>query len=110
MRTDFPATQACLHGHRQASCQSGSKPGQPALAGLQAADNVIFMRESIESVSRRHGLVSSFLPKVDPNWAGSGAHTHISIQDREGRNLMAQLLQGLQEDGSIAESFVAGKG
>lgn len=76
---------------------------------MQAADNMIFMREAIESVTRRHGLTASLLPKPLVSWAGSGAHTHISIQDKEGSNLMGKLLKGLQGGGSIAESFVAGE-
>lgn len=79
------------------------------IAGLQAADNVIFTREAIESVSRRHGLIASFLPKPNPSWAGSGAHTHFSIQDEDGKNLMGELLLNLKGEGSVAESFVAGK-
>ena len=78
-------------------------------AGLQAADNVMYMREAIESVSRRHGLVATFLPKPNTSWAGSGAHTHISIQDKDGKNLMGDFLEGLQGNGGVAESFVAGK-
>ena len=78
-------------------------------AGLQAADNAILTREAIESVSRRHGLIASLLPKPNPSWAGSGAHTHFSLQDEDGKNLMGELLQNLSGDGSVAESFVAGK-
>lgn len=78
-------------------------------AGLQSADNVIFLREAIESVSRRHGLIASLLPKPNLTSAGSGGHTHFSIEDSTGKNLMGTLLENLQGEGSPAESFVAGK-
>lgn len=77
-------------------------------AGLQAADNVIYMREAIEAISQRHGLTATFLPKPREHWAGSGAHTHFSMQDSSGENLMGRLMDGLQGEGSLAESFIAG--
>jgi glutamine synthetase len=55
---------------------------------LTAADNQVVFRETVRGVAHRHGLLGSFLPKIFPDRAGSGAHLHLSVWDGE-RNLTA---------------------
>ncbi|CAL8471645.1 g11187 [Coccomyxa elongata] len=71
---------------------------------LQAADGVIFAREAIASVAAKHGLVASFLPKLDAMQAGSGQHLHISLW-KDKKNLVEGFSVG---EGSVAEAFLAG--
>ncbi len=47
--------------------------------GAQAVDNLLLTREAISCVAARAGLSTSFLPKLGPSEAGSGAHCHISL-------------------------------
>lgn len=61
-----------------------SGPGQHEITmvydkALNAADNQIVFRETVKSVSFKHGLRASFLPNVFPDSAGSGCHIHISL-------------------------------
>ena len=85
-------------------------PQNPFLrAGLPAADNMLLVREAISAIAARHGLTATFLPKPFPECVGSGAHLHISMKAK-GENLMSHLLTGLPtEEGSLAESFLAGE-
>lgn len=46
---------------------------------LRAADNQIVFRETVRAVAHRHGLIASFVPKIFPDKAGSGAHLHFSL-------------------------------
>ena len=48
---------------------------------LQAADNLLLTREAVAGVARKAGLLASFLPKLAPDEAGSGAHCHISLHN-----------------------------
>ncbi|MDQ4074687.1 MAG: glutamine synthetase family protein [Chloroflexota bacterium] len=58
-------------------------------APLQAADNQIWVRETVRNVAARHGLLASFAPKPMPEQAGNGCHIHWSLWDRTGqRNLL----------------------
>ncbi|MDN5855006.1 MAG: glutamine synthetase, partial [Actinomycetia bacterium] len=45
-----------------------------------AADTSVLVRETIRSVGRRHGLRTSFSPKVDLAGVGNGGHVHLSLQ------------------------------
>ena len=62
-----------------------SGPGQFELPiryadALRAADNQIVFRETVKAVAHQHGLLASFVPKIYPDKAGSGAHLHFSLQ------------------------------
>ena len=46
---------------------------------LQAADNVLWVREIVYDIFESHGLEVSFKAKPIHGVAGSGAHTHVSV-------------------------------
>lgn len=48
--------------------------------GLQAADECVLLRETVDSVAQNHGYQSTFLPKPFDNATG-GCHIHISLWD-----------------------------
>jgi glutamine synthetase len=55
---------------------------------VHAADTSVLVRNTIRAVGVRHGLRTSFSPKVDADGVGNGGHVHLSL-GREERNLMA---------------------
>jgi glutamine synthetase len=54
---------------------------------LQAADNAQLLKQVIKSVSRKYGLIASFMAKPFGDRDGNGFHTHVSVLDSEGRNI-----------------------
>ena len=46
---------------------------------IAAADTFVLVRETIRSVSFRHGLAASFSPKVLVGGVGNGGHVHLSL-------------------------------
>ncbi len=86
-------------------------PGQLELSvavedPVGAADTSVLVRHTIRAVGVRHGLRTSFSPKVDAAGVGNGGHVHVSLW-RDGRNLMhgGASAYGLTPAG---EGFVAG--
>ena len=71
-----------------------------------AADTVVLVRETIRAVSTRHGLRTTFAPKVLADGVGNGGHIHVSLW-RDGVNLMSGGTgrYGLTGDG---EAFAGG--
>jgi glutamine synthetase len=53
---------------------------------LRAADDQLYVRETIRGVASAHDLVASLAPKPWPDNAGNGCHVHFSLWDGEGRN------------------------
>ena len=53
---------------------------------LRAADDQVYVRETIRGVASAHGLIASLAPKPWADNAGNGCHIHFSLWDDEGRN------------------------
>ncbi|KZT64336.1 glutamine synthetase/guanido kinase [Daedalea quercina L-15889] len=49
------------------------------LAPLEAADALVFTRETIYNVATKHGLRATFAPRLHADNCGSGAHVHFSV-------------------------------
>lgn len=73
---------------------------------LGAADQQIAFRETVRAVARRHGILASFLPKIFPQQAGTGAHLHLSLW-QDGRNVTADPTRPTTVS-PPASSFIAG--
>jgi glutamine synthetase len=60
------------------------------LTGVAAADAVVLMRAAVKQVTRRMGLIASFMTKPAlPNVFSSGWHLHQSLADTDGGNAFA---------------------
>jgi glutamine synthetase len=88
-------------------------PGQQEIStghapAARAADDQIFVRETIRGVAAALGLVASLAPKPWPDAAGNGCHIHFSLWDTDdARNRFhsAAAPDGLSTD---ARAFLAG--
>ncbi|WP_296425136.1 glutamine synthetase family protein [Yoonia sp.] len=56
---------------------------------LKAADDAWLFKMLVRGVARNHGMAASFMAKPYHEYAGSGLHTHFSVIDADGNNLMA---------------------
>ena len=113
---------AAAQGLPAGTLMSEYAPGQYEITlqhradALRAVDEAILFKRLLRGVAARHGLIASFMAKPFTERAGSGAHLHLSLADREGRNafaadapegspLLRQVIGGLQATAS--ESFLA---
>ena len=79
----------------------------PHRPGIAVADTNLVVRHSIRAVARRHGLTPSFAPVVWAGLVGNGAHLHLSLWNRRGRNAFdgGRGPEGMTRE---AEAFTAG--
>lgn len=56
---------------------------------LRAADDAVLFKRVVRGVARRHGLDATFMAKPYADQASSGLHAHMSVLDRDGRNIFA---------------------
>jgi glutamine synthetase len=73
---------------------------------VDAADTSVLVRATIRAVGERHGLRTSYSPKVDPAGVGNGGHVHLSLW-RDEQNLMAGGDRRFELTGA-GEAFSAG--
>ncbi len=78
-------------------------------AGMAGPDQVFTFRNAVKELAHLEGYVATFMSKPFDDRAGSGAHNHIGLLDREtGANAMAgdDPATGLSE---IGRRFIAGQ-
>jgi glutamine synthetase len=75
--------------------------------GISIADTNLVVRHTIRAVARAHGMAASFAPVVWAGLVGNGAHLHLSLWNRRGRNLFngGRGPEGMTPE---AEAFTAG--
>ncbi|MGH6878635.1 MAG: glutamine synthetase family protein [Rhizomicrobium sp.] len=54
-----------------------------------AADHAVFLKQIVKEAARASGFEATFMPKPYLDRVGSGLHIHLSILDKEGRNVFA---------------------
>jgi glutamine synthetase len=89
-------------GHGQHEISTNHAPA------LQAADEQLFVRETIRGVAARHGLVASLAPKPWPDNAGNGGHIHFSLWDADGSRNRFHDASADDRLSKEARSFIAG--
>ena len=56
---------------------------------LLACDHAIRLKRLVKGIALAHGMEATFMPKPYRDQAGSGTHLHVSVVDRDGRNIFA---------------------
>ncbi|SDD45457.1 glutamine synthetase family protein [Ruegeria marina] len=96
-----------LAGIRAETLISEYAPGQYELTlhyredVLQAADDLIRLKRIVRAQARAHGVTACFMAKPVEEYAGSGMHFHVSLQNRDGRNVFAE-----EEEGNWTETIL----
>ncbi len=75
---------------------------------LRAADNQIWLRETLRGVAHQHGVLASLAPKPLPEQAGNSAHIHWSIWDLEGETNLLYDPEDTYRLSKLGYHFVAG--
>jgi glutamine synthetase len=61
---------------------------------VAACDHAFLMKRAIKGVARRHGMVATFMARPFRKLSTSGTHIHLSLLDKDGRNIF--------DDGGLA--------
>lgn len=72
---------------------------------LKAADDAWLFKMLVRGLARNHGMAASFMAKPYADYAGNGLHTHFSILDAAGNNVMAN---GTHEGTPLLQHAIAG--
>ena len=56
---------------------------------VAACDDAIFLKRAIKAIAENQGMLASFMAKPFVDQAGSGTHIHVSVLDKDGKNIFA---------------------
>jgi len=65
---------------------------------LQAADDLMRLKRLVRMHARLHGVTACFMAKPNEDYAGSGMHLHVSLQDAKGQNVFIEAVEGQYND------------
>ena len=65
---------------------------------MQAADDLMRLKRIVRAQARAHGVTACFMAKPIEDYAGSGMHFHVSLQDGDGRNVFTESVEGTWSD------------
>jgi glutamine synthetase len=65
---------------------------------MQAADDLMRLKRLVRMHARLHGVTACFMAKPNEDYAGSGMHFHVSLQDGQGRNVFMEAVEGEWND------------
>ena len=65
---------------------------------LQAADDLMRLKRLVRMHARLHGVTACFMAKPNEDYAGSGMHLHVSLQDAKGQNVFVEAVEGQYND------------
>lgn len=54
---------------------------------LEAADKAALFKTVTKILAQRRGWMATFMAKWSPDWPGQSGHIHVSLQDKDGRNV-----------------------
>ncbi|KAK2401154.1 type-1 glutamine synthetase [Trifolium repens] len=74
----------------------------------KAADNLVYTRETIRSIARKHGLLATFVPKYALDDLGSGSHVHLSLWQNGQNVFMASDGSSKYGISTLGKEFMAG--
>ena len=74
---------------------------QHVASAERACDHAVLLKRAVKAVARRHGMHASFMAKPFAEWAGCSLHVHVSLVDREGRNVFTSKAK----DQAFSETF-----
>ena len=56
---------------------------------VAACDDAVALKRAVRAIARKRGLIASFMAKPRSDQTGSGLHIHMSLLDRDGRNMFS---------------------
>jgi glutamine synthetase len=95
---------AKLQGVPATTASSEHAPGQFEINldhqsdALLAADHAVFLKQVVRNAAKLHGMEATFVAKPYLDAPGSGLHIHVSLMDKDGRNVF--------DDGSAQGSAI----
>lgn len=76
---------------------------------LTAADRATLFKTAVKEIAYKHGIIATFMAKIDESLPGCGGHVHQSLWDKGGKKNMFFDAKDNQNMSSVFKQYVAGQ-
>ncbi|RYY59112.1 MAG: glutamine synthetase [Chitinophagaceae bacterium] len=74
----------------------------------EAGDRAVLFKTAVKEIAYRHGILATFMAKINETLPGCGGHIHQSLADKNGKNVFFDE-KGEHRMSEIMEQYVAGQ-
>ena len=76
---------------------------------LEAADRAVLFKTGVKEIAYKHGIIATFMAKINENLPGCGGHIHQSLWDKAGKKNLFYDEKDTMKMSGLAKSYVAGQ-
>ena len=76
---------------------------------LEAADRAVLFKTAVKEIAYRHGIMATFMAKINENLPGCGGHVHQSIWDKKGTTNLFYDERDKHKMSALMRSYIAGQ-
>jgi glutamine synthetase len=76
---------------------------------LEAADRALLFKTAVKEIAYRHGIMATFMAKINENLPGCGGHIHQSLWDKAGKKTLFYNEKDKMKMSEQMKSYVAGQ-
>jgi glutamine synthetase len=76
---------------------------------IEAADRAVLFKTAVKEIAYRHGIMASFMAKINENLPGCGGHVHQSLWDKKGGTNLFYDEKDKLKMSSLLKSYLAGQ-
>jgi glutamine synthetase len=76
---------------------------------LEAADRAVLFKTSVKEIAYKHGIMATFMAKINENLPGCGGHVHQSIWDKDSQKNLFYDENAPHKMSELMKSYIAGQ-
>lgn len=76
---------------------------------LEAADRAVLFKTAVKEIAYKHGIMATFMAKINENLPGCGGHVHQSLWDKAGKKNLFYEEKDKLKMSELMKSYVAGQ-
>jgi glutamine synthetase len=76
---------------------------------VEAADRAVLFKTAVKEIAYKHGIIATFMAKVNENLPGCGGHVHQSLWDKGDKKNLFYSEKDKMKMSEIMKSYVAGQ-
>lgn len=76
---------------------------------LEAADRAILFKTAVKEIAYKHGVMATFMAKINEHLPGCGGHVHQSLWDKAGKKNLFHDEKDKLKMSSLMKSYIAGQ-
>jgi len=76
---------------------------------LEAADRAVLFKTAVKEIAYNHGILATFMAKINENLPGCGGHVHQSLWDKSGKKNLFYNEKDKMKMSELLKSYTAGQ-